>query len=42
MKKIKIITLKKALKDGIEGRITKDFNAQKHLEKLKSLKQKNG
>jgi antitoxin ParD1/3/4 len=38
----KIIALKKAIEDGIESGIDKNFNAMKHLEKLKAAKKKNG
>ena len=37
----KILVLKKAIKDGIESGLAKNFNAKKHLEKLKSAKRKN-
>jgi antitoxin ParD1/3/4 len=38
----RIVVLKKAIKSGIESGLTKNFNADKHLEKLKSAKQKKG
>lgn len=38
----KIISLKNAINSGIESGHTKNFNANKHLEKLKSAKRKNG
>lgn len=38
----KIIALKKALEDGIESGIAKNFNARKHLSILKAGKKKNG
>jgi antitoxin ParD1/3/4 len=37
----KIIVLKKAIHEGIESGIAKDFNPKKHLESLKA-KKKNG
>jgi len=37
----RIIALKKAINDGIESGIAKDFNPQKHLELLKA-KKRNG
>jgi antitoxin ParD1/3/4 len=37
----KIIALKKAINDGIESGIAKDFDSKKHLESLKAVK-KNG
>ena len=37
----KIIALKKAINDGIESGIAKDFDPKKHLESLKAIK-KNG
>lgn len=39
---IKIHTLKKAIKEGIDSGLVKNFDAKKHLLKLKSAKQKNG
>lgn len=38
----KVITLKKALEDGIKSGTAKNFNAKKHLEALKANKRKNG
>ena len=38
----KIVTLKKHIEEGIESGISKNFDPQKHLEKLKSFKRKNG
>ena len=38
----KIVALKKAIEEGIESGITKNFNAKKHLENLKAAKRKNG
>ena len=38
----KIIALRKAIDEGFESGFAKNFNAKKHLEKLKSLKKKNG
>ena len=38
----KIVALKKAIKDGFESGFDKNFNAKKHLEKLKIAKGKNG
>jgi antitoxin ParD1/3/4 len=37
----KIIALKKAISDGIESGIAKDFDSKKHLESLKA-KKRNG
>jgi antitoxin ParD1/3/4 len=37
----KIIALKKAISEGIESGIAKDFDSQKHLESLKA-KKRNG
>jgi antitoxin ParD1/3/4 len=37
---IKIVALKKAIEEGIESGPAKNFNAKKHLEKLKSAKRK--
>ena len=39
---IKIVILKNALEEGFASGTAKNFNAKKHLEKLKSAKQKNG
>ena len=38
----KIIALKKAIEQGFESGLAKNFNAEKHLEKLKANKIKNG
>jgi antitoxin ParD1/3/4 len=38
----KVGALKKAIKDGIDSGLAKNFNAKNHLEKLKSFKRKNG
>jgi antitoxin ParD1/3/4 len=38
----KVVALKKAIKDGIDSGVAKNFNAKNHLEKLKSFKRKNG
>jgi len=38
----KVIALRKAIDEGIESGLAKNFNAKKHLEKLKSAKKKNG
>ena len=38
----KLLRLKGAIEEGFASRIAKNFNAKKHLEKLKSAKQKNG
>ena len=38
----KLILLKGAIEEGFSSGIAKNFNAKKHLEKLKSAKQKNG
>ena len=38
----KIIALKNAIETGIESGLVRNFNASKHLEKLKSAKRKNG
>jgi antitoxin ParD1/3/4 len=35
---IKLITLKKAIEEGIESGIAKNFNPKKHLESLKAQK----
>ena len=37
----KIVILKKAIEEGIESGLVKNFNAKKHLEKLKTAKRKN-
>jgi len=38
----KIVALKKAIDEGFESGLAKNFNADKHLEKLKAAKRKNG
>lgn len=38
----KVAALRAALKEGMESGIAKDFNAKKHLEKLKAKRRKNG
>ena len=38
----KIVALKKAIEEGLESGLAKNFNAKKHLEKLKVARQKNG
>ena len=38
----KIIALKTAIDNGIESGLARNFNANKHLDKLKSAKRKNG
>ena len=38
----KIVALKKAIEEGIESGIAKNFNSKKHLESLKAAKRKNG
>jgi antitoxin ParD1/3/4 len=38
----KIVALKKAIGEGFESGLAKNFNAKKHLEKLKAAKRKNG
>jgi antitoxin ParD1/3/4 len=38
----KIVVLRKAIDEGLESGLAKNFNAQKHLEKLKAAKRKNG
>ena len=38
----KIIALKKEIQEGFDSGLAKNFNAKKHLEKLKTAKQKNG
>lgn len=34
----KVVALKKAIEDGFESRLAKNFNAKKHLAKLKTAK----
>ena len=36
----KVVALKKAIKDGIDSGLAKNFNAKNHLEKLKSARKK--
>lgn len=38
----KVAALQKAIQEGIESGLAVNFNAKKHLEKLKSTKRKNG
>lgn len=38
----KIVALKKAIEEGFESGLATNFNAEKHLEKLKAAKRKNG
>ncbi|MBC7721361.1 MAG: type II toxin-antitoxin system ParD family antitoxin [Pedobacter sp.] len=38
----KIVVLRKAINEGFESGLIKDFDAQKHLAKLKAAKQNNG
>ena len=38
----KILALKKAIEDGFESGVVKNFNTRKHLENLKAAKRKNG
>jgi len=38
----KIIALKKAIENGIESGLAKNFDANKHLKRLKSAKRDNG
>jgi len=38
----KVAALQKAIKDGIDSGIVKNFDAKKHLAKLKSIRKKNG
>jgi antitoxin ParD1/3/4 len=38
----RIITLRKAIEEGIESGIAQDFNSEMHLEKLKANKRMNG
>jgi antitoxin ParD1/3/4 len=38
----KIHALKMAIENGIESGLAKNFNADKHLQKLKAAKKKNG
>lgn len=38
----KILALKNAIKEGLDSGLAKNFDAKKHLEKLKEAKRKNG
>lgn len=38
----KIVVLRKALKEGINSGVVKNFDAKKHLAKLKSVRKNNG
>ncbi len=38
----KLITLRKAIQEGIESGIAEDFNPQEHLESLKAKRKANG
>lgn len=38
----KVIVLKRAIEEGFESGIAKNFNSKKHLAKLKAAKRKNG
>ncbi|NOS91688.1 MAG: type II toxin-antitoxin system ParD family antitoxin [Cyclobacteriaceae bacterium] len=38
----KVVALRKAIHEGFESGMIKEFNPKKHLEKLKSAKRKNG
>lgn len=38
----KIQALKKAIQDGLDSGISKDFNPKKHLQSLKAKKENNG
>ena len=38
----KILALKKAIAEGIESGVAKNFDPKRHLEKLKAAKRKNG
>ena len=38
----KIVVLRKAIQEGFDSGLAKNFNAKKHLERLKTAKQKNG
>jgi antitoxin ParD1/3/4 len=39
---IKILALQKAIAEGIESGVARNFDPKKHLEKLKAAKRKNG
>ncbi|MCP9752033.1 type II toxin-antitoxin system ParD family antitoxin [Ferruginibacter sp. HRS2-29] len=38
----KIVVLKNAIQEGIDSRVAKNFDAKKHLAKLKAARKKNG
>jgi antitoxin ParD1/3/4 len=38
----KMLTLKKAISEGIESGVAKNFDPKKHLEQLKAAKKRNG
>lgn len=38
----KVVALKMAIQEGFDSGLAKKFNAKKHLEMLKAVKQKNG
>ena len=38
----KLLILQKAIKEGVDSGIVKDFDATKHLAKLKAARKKNG
>jgi antitoxin ParD1/3/4 len=38
----RVISLKKAIKEGIDSGVAENFDAKKHLESLKASKRKNG
>ncbi len=38
----KVVALRKAIHEGFESGMVKNFNSNKHLKKLKSAKRKNG
>ena len=38
----KVLALKNAIKEGLDSGLAKNFDAKKHLEKLKAAKRKNG
>ncbi len=42
MEEGKVIALKKAINEGFASGTAKNFNAKKHLEKLKAARRKNG
>lgn len=39
---VKILHLKKAITEGIDSGVARNFDPKKHLEKLKAAKRKNG